>query len=149
MVVLLPPLRFRRVFQDSSSYAALLNRADANHEAARAIVGNIADAHYRPVTTNVILIDAHALILSEMGSRHANQFLRDVQAGGTLIVRVRANDEQRAQAVLFHYTDKAWSYADATSFVAMERLSIRYALTFDRDFAQYGFIVVGPDMRLP
>lgn len=149
MVTLPPPLRLRRVFQDSSSYAALLNRADANHEVARVLAGNIADAHYRPVTTNVILIEAHALILSDMGNRYANRFLHDVQSGGTLIVRVRAGDEQRAQAILFRYTDKERSFADATSFVIMERLNIRYAFTFDQDFAQYGMTVLSLDMRLP
>lgn len=62
---------------------------------------------------------------------------------------MRARDEQRAQEVLFRYTDKDWSFADATSFVVMERLGMRYAFTFDSDFAQYGFTVLIPDLPLP
>ncbi|SRR5579883_2022651 len=149
MAELPPPRRFRRVFHDSSAYAALLDRRDENHAAARAIVGAIADADYRPVTTNVIVIEAYALILSNMSSEFARQFLREVQSGNTLIIRVRARDEQRAQEILFRYTDKDWSFADATSFVVMERLGIRYAFTFDSDFAQYGFTVLTPDLPLP
>ena len=145
MASLPPRLRFRRVFHDSSSYAALLNRTDRNHEAARAIVGTVADAHYRPVTTNVILIEAHALILSEMGTRSASQFLRDIRRSNTVIIRVRASDEAQAEEILFRYTDKEWSFTDATSFVVMERLGIRYAFTFDDDFAQYGVTVLTPD----
>lgn len=144
-----PPLSLRQVFQDSSAYAALLDRRDENHAAARRIVGAISQAQYRLVTTNVILIEAHALILSNMSSEFARQFLRNVQSGNTLIVRVRARDEQRAQEVLFRYTDKDWSFADATSFVVMERLGMRYAFTFDSDFAQYGFTVLIPDLPLP
>lgn len=85
-----PPLSLRQVFQDSSAYAALLDRRDENHAAARGIVGAISQAQYRLVTTNVILIEAHALILSNMSSEFARQFLRNVQSGNTLIVRVRA-----------------------------------------------------------
>ena len=142
-------LRFRRVFSDSSSFAALLNRTDSNHDNARAIVSNMADARYRPVTTNIIVIEAHALILSEMGSRHSNQFLRDIRRSSTIIIRVRASDETRAEQILFRYTDKEWSFADAISFVVMDRLGLRYAFTFDDDFAQYGFIPLTPDMPLP
>jgi len=149
MPALPPSLRFRRVFSDSSAFAALLNRDDTNHEPAVAILGTIADAHYRPVTTNVILIEAHALLLSEMGSRVANQFLRDIRQSNTLIIRVRAQDEERAEQILFRYTDKEWSFADATSFVVMERLGIRYAFTFDADFGQYGFVVLTQGLRLP
>jgi len=149
MLALSPSLRARRVFSDSSFFAALLDRDDSNHERAIAIVEKIADAHYRPVTTNVILIEAHALILSSLGSARARQFLREVQAGKTLIIRVRASDEERAQEILFRYTDKEWSFADATSFVVMARLGIQYAFTFDSDFAQYGFTILALELRLP
>lgn len=88
-------------------------------------------------------------LLSTLGAARARQFLHDIQRGSTVIVRARASDEQRAQEILFRYTDKAWSFADATSFAIMERLDIRYAFTFDSDFAQYGFTPLTPDLRLP
>lgn len=65
------------------------------------------------------------------------------------VVRVTPQDERVAREILTRYTDKDWSFADATSFVVMERLGIRYAFTFDSDFAQYGFTVLTPDLRLP
>ena len=145
MVTIPPPRLFRRVFHDSSSYAALLDRDDANHAAAVAILGDIADTRYRSVTTNIIVIEAHAL-LSTLGPARARQFLRQMQAGDTLVIRVRASDEAAAHDLLFRYADKAWSLADATSFVVMERLDIRYAFTFDSDFAQYGFTPLTPGL---
>lgn len=145
MAILPVPRQQRRVFQDSSSYAALLDRRDANHEIAQAILGAMVDAHYHPFTTNVILIEAHALILSNMGNRDARQFLQDMRQSSTTIVRVRARDEEQAQEILFHYTDKEWSFADATSFVVMKRLGIQYAFTFDSDFTQYGLTNLTPE----
>jgi len=59
-----------------------------------------------------------------------------------VVIRARASDEERAQQILFQYTDKDFSFADAISFAVMERLDIRRAFTFDRDFAQYGFTVL-------
>ena len=59
-----------------------------------------------------------------------------------MVIRARAADEERAKQILFQYTDKDFSFADAISFAVMERLTIRLAFTFDRDFAQYGFPVL-------
>ncbi len=136
------PLRNRRVFVDSSAYLALLDEDDEHHVEAEQITAQLARARYRLFTTNVLLIEAHALILSSLGIIVAGRFLRDVARGATTIVRVRASDESRAQAILFRYTDKGFSFADAISFVVMERLQIRNAFTFDRHFARYGFVAV-------
>jgi uncharacterized protein len=59
-----------------------------------------------------------------------------------VVIRARAADENRAKQILFQYDDKDFSFADAISFAVMERLQIRLAFTFDRDFAQYGFTVL-------
>ena len=38
--------------------------------------------------------------------------------------------------------DKLWSFTDCTSFVLMNRLGIRKALTFDRNFSEAGFATI-------
>jgi predicted nucleic acid-binding protein len=142
MVLPLPPLRERRVFVDSSAYLALLDQDDEHHLHATQIVHQLAQARYRHFTTNVLLIESHALILSVLGRAQAAQFLKDMEESHTVVIRVRASDEERAKQILFQYEDKDFSFADATSFAVMERLDIRLAFTFDRDFAQYGFTVL-------
>jgi predicted nucleic acid-binding protein len=90
----------------------------------------------------VLLIESHALILSVLGRDRAAQFLKDMQESNTVVIRARAADEERAKQILFQYTDKELSFADAISFAVMERLAMRLAFSFDRDFAQYGFTVL-------
>jgi predicted nucleic acid-binding protein len=141
------PRSRRRVLVDSSANLALLNRRDRNHEAAKAIQEWLIDQHYRPYTTNVMLIESHALTLSVLGGPHANRFLRAAMQSALVVVRVRASDESRARRILDQYDDKSFSYNDAISFSVMERLEIDLAFTFDSDFRQYGVNVVMPPFR--
>ena len=136
------PLRERRVFVDSSAYLALLDVDDEHHREAREIIQELAQARYRQFTTNVLLIESHALILSVLGRGRAAQFLKDMEESNTVVIRARAADEERAKQILFQYTDKDFSFADCISFAVMERLALRLAFSFDRDFAQYGFTVL-------
>jgi predicted nucleic acid-binding protein len=134
----------RRVFVDSSAYLGLLDADDEHHERAVAIVSELAQGAWRQLTTNILIIECHALLLSSLGIAPAAQFLRDIEASRTTIVRVRASDEARAKQIIFQYTDKDFSFTDAISFAVMERLSITRAFTFDRHFAQYGFAQLAP-----
>ena len=136
------PLRERRVFVDSSAYLALLDTDDEHHREAITTVQELAQARYRQFTTNVLLIESHALILSVLGRGRAAQFLTDMEESNTVVIRARAADEERAKQILFQYTDKEFSFADAISFAVMERFAMRLAFSFDRDFAQYGFTVL-------
>lgn len=50
------PRRERRVFFDSGAYLALLDAKDENHTAAVALLCSLADARYRPFTTNAVVL---------------------------------------------------------------------------------------------
>lgn len=142
MAGLPPPLRQRRVFVDSSAYLALLDADDPDHGQAVELLRRLAQQRYRLYTSNIILIEAHALVLSTLGIAAAGRFLRDIAESRTVVVRVRASDEERAKQIVFQYEDKDFSFADATSFVLIERVRIPYAFTFDRHFTQYGLTVL-------
>ena len=73
--------------------------------------------------------------------RFLNRIDRSVD---TVVVRIDETDEQRAREIIHGYADKDFSLTDVTSFAVMERLEIGYAFTFDRHFAQYGFVLLTP-----
>ena len=49
---------------------------------------------------------------------------------------------ENARALFFRYADKDFSYTDCTSFVVMQQLKLKQALTTDRHFKQIGFQIV-------
>ncbi len=139
-----PTPRPRRAFLDSSGFLALVNPHDTYHSEARAAWIMLTQEYWTTFTTNFVVAETHALFLVRLGHDHATAFLRQITRSSTTIVRVSARDEQRAQAIIFQYQDKDFSFTDATSFAVMERLRIGPAFTFDRDFAQYGLPMIGP-----
>lgn len=139
-------VRERRVFVDTSAYLALLARNDQYHQQAAEILQALLREQAAQVTTNAVVIEAHALILSTLGIGPEQAFLRAAGIGGTTVVRSRASDEERAREIIYQYDDKDFSMTDAISFAVMERLHITRAFTFDRHFAQYGFTVLSPDL---
>jgi predicted nucleic acid-binding protein len=106
MVSIPRSLRERRVFVDSSAYLALLDDDDQFHGDAIRIVNQIAEQRFRHFVTNAIVIEAHALILSAMGIRTATRFLQDIENSNTVVIRVRAADEERAKQIIDQYDDK-------------------------------------------
>ncbi len=48
-----------------------------------------------------------------------------------------------------YFALKDFSLTDATSFALMERLGVRFAFTFDRNFAQYGLTALAPEHLAP
>ena len=136
--------RLRRAFLDTSAYFALIDSQDTNHVKARALATWFAQERWRLFTTNLILAETHALLLSRLGREIALRVLREIDRSATTIVRATLADEQRAREILDKYHDKDFSLCDAISFGVMERLDISSAFAFDQHFAQYGFTVLLP-----
>lgn len=128
----------RWVFVDTSGYYAALNRQDACHEAAHQVFQQAQQERWFLFTTNFVVSETHALILTRKGREPARRFLHSVYTGRSNILRVEEGDEHRARQVIEHYRDKDFSYCDALSFAVMERLGISEAIAFDEHFRQYG-----------
>ncbi len=65
-------------------------------------------------------------------------FLDSISADRYQVVRVLLRDEDTAIAIVRAHRDKSYSLCDALSFVVMEQLRIREAISFDQDFRSYG-----------
>jgi predicted nucleic acid-binding protein len=94
----------------------------------------------RLVTTSAVVLEAHALLLNRArpGRETALAFLDSISADRYQIVRPRRADEEKAIAIVRLHRDKAYSLCDGVGFAVMERLGLREAIAFDRDFRTYG-----------
>ena len=129
-----------RVLVDTSAVFALLDRGDGNHPAARRTLHALKKKRLEPLLTNFVVAESHALLLTRLDAAIARRWL----LGNVWSVeRVSDEDESRARSILARYTDKTFTYADATSFAVMERLGLKTAFAFDPHFRQYGFQVMG------
>lgn len=129
-------IRERTIFVDSGAYLAILDANDANHEKAIEINAKIQQEGYLTLTTNFVVAEAHALILSNLGHNLAREWLEKLL---TPIWQVVECDEAEAKQIIFKYKDKAYSLTDALSFVIMRKLGMRKFFAFDRHFRQFGY----------
>lgn len=123
------------VMVDTSAIFALLDRSDHNHVQAVRILQRLAKDKEGVLLTNFILAETHALVLARLGAEMARAWLQNLRWP---VERVSAVDEERARAIICTFTDKEFSYTDATTFAIMERLNLEYAFSFDRHFRQFG-----------
>jgi predicted nucleic acid-binding protein len=134
---------YRLCFTDTSFFYALVDRSDAFHATCKKLLLQAEKQRKRILTTNFIIAEAHALILSRLGRSIAYQWLESVTEY-TWIERVTEDDEVKARRIIRDFSDKDFSYTDAASFVVMERLNIHIAFALDEHFVQYGRFLVLP-----
>jgi uncharacterized protein len=134
----------KRVFVDSGGFFALLAHKDQFHQHARALFELANRERWQLVTTNAVLIETHALLLtrSQGGRQAALGFLDVVMSDAYRIERILRTDEDAAIKLIRTHQDKSYSLCDALSFVVMERLHIDQAIAFDRHFREYGRFTV-------
>lgn len=121
---------------DTSAVYALIDRDDAHHSKATSVLRSIPRRSLTPILTNFLIAECHALLLSRLGTHTAREWLLKQTWP---VEPVAPKDVERAQEIIGRYTDKSFSYTEATSFAVMERLGIRDAFAFDPHFQQYGF----------
>ena len=120
---------------DTSAVYALIDRDDTYHRKAVTLLRSVPRRGLTPLLTNFIMAESHALLLSRLGAEIARDWLlRQIWP----VERITPEDEEKARKIIRRYSDKSFSYTDATSFAVMERLGIKEAFAFDPHFRQYG-----------
>lgn len=133
----------RAIFVDTSVFYAFADQDDGDHQTVSDLLEKFQNQRITLVTSNFIIAETHALMLSRLGRSSAKQWLRDIPQIAR-IEQATLEDEEEARLIIFRYRDKDFSYTDAISFAMMERLGIKEAFSLDEHFRQYGKFIVRP-----
>jgi len=134
----------KRAFIDAQGWVALKNENDRHFEIAHQILQSLAAVRTQFITTNFVLDEAYTVLRREAGHHIAVELGEEIRASKTLrVVHIGKNLQEEAWE-LFKNRNRGldWSFTDCTSFVVMQRLHIKEALTFDHEFEQAGFIAL-------
>ena len=127
------------IFIDTSAIAAIMNKNDQFHKKAVSFYTKILDEEYSLVLTNFIIAETHALLLKSTHDGSLGlKWLGEVAYQAFHIIRPDESDEKEGIKLLTKYDDKIWSFTDSLSFRTMEKFSIEYYFSFDKDFKQIG-----------
>jgi predicted nucleic acid-binding protein len=133
----------REVFLDSSGLYALADRRDAYHAQAEGRVRKLIESGTRLVLTDYIVDEACTLAKIRAGSDSALRLLEIVERSRAIeMFWIGVEHFEAAKALFRKHADHDYSFTDCTSFVVMNKLRIRDALTSDRHFVQAGFRIL-------
>ncbi|MBL8294763.1 MAG: type II toxin-antitoxin system VapC family toxin [Bryobacterales bacterium] len=126
-------------FVDTSAFYALLDRNDANHEAAKACWVALLDSNDPLFTTNYIVVESCALAQSRLGL----DAVRSIQEDLLPVMEVVWVDEAThslAMAALLAAQRRKLSLVDCVSFAVMRRTGAQAAFAFDQQFLEERFV---------
>lgn len=129
------------VFADTSGLFALAVRRNQHYVAAQELQRAFIAARTTFVTTNFVVAELHALMLSRVGVVEANDLLAAIDASHTRIIRASEDDEVVARSIIQQYSGHGYSLTDAISFAVMDRQGMRRAFTFDDHFRRFGITI--------
>ena len=126
------------LFVDTSALIALLDAADPQHEAVRAVWARSLADQERLVTSNYILVETLAVVQGRFGTSAVHVLLDDVAP----VLELHWIDEGLHDAALRGLRAagrRTLSLVDCTSFELMRALGLRDAFTLDAHFVEQGF----------
>ena len=123
------------LFVDTSMWYAAADSADVSNIRARELLST-AEAL---VTTDHILVETWTLLRVRLHRQAAEAFWDGLRCGVARLEPVGLADLQAAWTMGLDFSDQDFSLVDRTSFAVMERLGVHRVVSFDDDFAVYGF----------
>ena len=133
----------REVFVDSSGLYALADHSDSYHAQAEERVRKLIESGARLVLTDYIVDEACTLAKVRAGSDAALRLLEIVERSRAIdMVWIGVEHFEAAKALFRKHADHGYSFTDCASFVVMDKLRIRDALTSDHHFVEAGFRIL-------
>lgn len=135
------------IFVDTSFFFALAFAKDRDHSRAVEAFQRFREVPLDKtlVTTNHVVGETLTLTRRRIGHSATVQMGRHLYSQRLARIHQATQEEElEAFELLARYQDKVYSAVDCLSFVVMDKLGIREALTLDSDFAHRFVTIPGP-----
>ncbi len=130
------------LFVDTGAWFALSVSSDPDHVRAKTFLAGIESLL---VTTDYVVDELLTLFIVRRQKFKGLEWLRDVlTSGGVELIRITPEDFEEACRIYKQFGDKEWSFTDCTSYVAIRRLQIAQAFSFDVHFREFGTVQIVP-----
>ena len=128
------------LFVDTSAWYPAVVASHPDHAAIAEVLHDALRAGARLVTTNLVVVETHALLLHRANRAVALTFAKTVTQPPTVVVASTVEIEQRAvDEWVARFADQDFSLADGVSFAVMKARGITQALSLDARFSAAGF----------
>ncbi len=135
----------RRVFGDTSFFFALVAKRDPAHRPAVLAYEKLLKAGARVITTDYVVDETLTLTKARIDARTTLELLDRMERSESIDLEALTSERFLASKQYFRkHSDHGYSFTDCTSFIVMQELKIRAALTTDRHFKEAGFDVLIP-----
>lgn len=135
----------RQVFGDTSFFFALVAKRDPAHRPAVTAYEKLLRTGARVITTDYVVDETLTLTKARIDARTSLSLLDRMERSESIDLQILTNERFLASKQYFRkHSDHDYSFTDCTSFVVMDELDIRAALTTDRHFAEAGFEMLLP-----
>ena len=131
------------IFADTAGWGHLVDSSQAYHAQAATIYRHARQQGRRLITTNYILTELVALLISplRMPRPRIIAFIEGLKASPYVeIVHIDVALDAQAWQLFTERPDKEWSLVDCASFVVMQQRGLLEAFTTDHHFEQAGFV---------
>ena len=135
----------RGVFGDTSFFFALVAKRDPAHRPAVVAYEKLLKSGVRVVTTDYVVDETLTLTKARIDARTTLTLLDRMERSEAIDLKMLSGERFLASKQYFRkHSDHGYSFTDCASFVVMDELEIRAALTTDRHFKEAGFEVLLP-----
>jgi len=127
------------VYVDTSALIALATSTDRYHSSAADYFRKAMDGGIRFIVGRPVLVEYIDGVTKRIGKSEAIKELRLLESTAVMRIEPDVEDDHRLGRELFlRYDDQAIDMTDSLSFAIMDRLGLKEAFTFDRDFVVHG-----------
>ena len=131
-----------KIYMDTTALIALANKNDKNHKKAREFLKSKLKEGVLFVIGRPVFAEFLNGASKRVGKRKAIELYEAYTKSKFVVIEKETEEDwEKAWKIFLKYDDQdGMDLVDCLSFAIMERLSLRKAFTFDKDFETYGFV---------